>query len=122
MSANKSQIEKLLKAREVLASSHVSSVEVGFEYEMDNIRYYSVVTYKNGEAHRYQVRVQDWYENGEKQTVAGCNCKASAKDMVCRHILKVAQVDAQMCNRDMHLDTFQNYSAHRCYARKSAAV
>jgi hypothetical protein len=114
------QIEKLKKAVEVLTSNHVASVEVGFECEMDDIRFYTAVTYKNGEAHRYQVRVQDLFENGERQTWAKCNCHAGANNMVCRHVLKVAEVDADRCNRDLHLDTFVNYKAYKGYHCKNA--
>lgn len=121
MPTQTNQIEKLKKAVEVLESNHVASVEVGFECEMDDIRYYTAVTYKNGEAHRYQVRVQDWFENGEKQVWARCSCHAGANNMVCRHVLKVAESDATRQNRDLHLDTFANYKAHQCYAKRRAA-
>lgn len=115
------QIEKLKKVIEVLESNHVSSVDAHFEYEADGIRYYNVFTRKGFEVHRYRVRVQDCFESGEKQTWARCNCHAGSNDLTCRHILKVAQVDAEKFNRDMHLDTFANYRAHRCYERKAAA-
>ncbi len=117
MSVNKNQIDKLKKVMEAISSRHVSMVEVGFEDEMDNIRYYTAVTYKNGETHRYAVRVQDRFENGEKQTFAKCNCRAGAKDMVCRHILKVAKIDAEKFNRDLYIETIVNYRAHRNYRR-----
>lgn len=109
------QIEKLKKAVEVLESSHVNSVEVSYKGEENDIRFYNVKTTVRGKVHNYTVRVQDWFENGEKQTFAKCNCHASANDMKCRHILKVAQVDAEKCNRDMHLDLFGDYKAYKGY-------
>ena len=110
------QIEKLKKVLEAINSLHVSTVEVGFECEMDDIRYYTAVTYKSGEAHRYSVRVQDWTEeNGEKQTFGKCNCAAGAKNMVCRHLLKVAKIDSERFNRDLYVEEIAGYGAHRNY-------
>jgi hypothetical protein len=119
MSANNAQLEKLKKVREAINSHHVSTVEVGFEYEMDDIRYYTAVTYKNGEAHRYSVRVQDVFEAGEKQTFGKCSCAAGSKNMVCRHLLKVAKIDSEKFNRDLYVEGIANYNAHRNY--RSAA-
>lgn len=117
--SNATTIEKLKKVMEAINSHHVATVEAGYEYEMDNIRYYTAVTYKNGEAHRYRVRVQDRFEAGEKQTFASCNCRAGAKDMVCRHILKVAKIDAEKFNRELHLDTLANYQAYKPAMRRA---
>lgn len=114
-------IEKLQKSLEVLESNHVGTVEVGFEHSMDGIRFYSAVTYKNGEQHKYRVRVQDWFENGEKQVWAKCSCKASGQSLACRHILRVAEIDAETFNRDIYLDTFIGYKTYQCYAKRAVA-
>ncbi len=110
-------IERLKKAVEVLQSKHVSEVAVTYEYEQDNIRFYTAVTTRSGVNHIYTVRVQDWFEDGEKQVWAKCSCKASGQNLVCRHILKVAAMDTELCSRDLHLDTFCNYKAHLCFAK-----
>lgn len=114
---NEQFLERLQKAKEVLESSHVSRVEVGYEYSMGDTRYYSAITYKNGEAHRYTVRVQDWYEGGEKQVWAGCNCAAGSKNLTCRHILKVAQIDAEKFDRDLYLETVADYKAYKYFEK-----
>lgn len=116
------KIEQLKKVIAVLESSHIRSVEVGFEDEIDDIRYYTAITNKRGEAHRYTVRVHDWFENGEKQTWAKCSCAAGAKDMVCRHVLAVSPVDAKRFNRDLHLEVFDSYKAHTGRAARAESV
>ena len=117
-------IDKLKKVIEAMQSAHVQSVEAGFEYEMDNIRYYSAVTYKSGEAHRYRVRVQDWYDESanEMQRIIKCNCQAGSKDMVCRHAVKVAEIDTAMTGSALYLDDLAEYKAHKCFEKKSAAA
>ena len=112
-------IEKLQKTIEVLSSSHVSSVAVSYDYESDSIRYYTAITQRHGAAHRYTVRVQDWFEDGEKQVWAKCSCQAAAKNLACRHVLRVAEIDSNRFDRDLYLETFTNYKAHHCYAKKA---
>lgn len=114
--------EKLKRVIEAMQSNHVSSVEVGFECEMDNIRYYAAVTYKSGEAHRYTVRVQDWFNDAtnEMERIAKCNCRAGSKDMLCRHLVKVAEIDTERTNRTLYPNDLANYRAHKCFEKKLA--
>lgn len=115
-----STVEKLRKVVEAMQSGHVQSVEVGFECEMDNIRYYTAVTNKSGELHRYSVRVQDWFntDTGEMERYIKCNCAAGAKDMVCRHAMKVAEVDTNRTNRPLYLDDLAKYNGHKVFELK----
>lgn len=106
-----SKIEQLKKAIAVLESPHVSTVEISYEYEADSIRHYTAITHRRGEQHRYTVRVQDWFEAGEKQTWAKCTCAASGRAMVCRHVLAVSAIDAERFDRDMYLGVFSDYKA-----------
>jgi hypothetical protein len=120
----KTQIEKLKKVIEVLESNHVATVEASFEYEADNIRYYNVFTRKGFEVHRYRVRLQDWFnsDTNEMERRAKCSCKAGANDILCRHIIRAAQVDTETFGtHQLFVETIAGYRAHICYAKKAAA-
>ncbi|HXG86230.1 MAG TPA: SWIM zinc finger family protein [Pyrinomonadaceae bacterium] len=95
---------------EIFASRHVATVVIGFEYESGNVRYYSAITNDRGIPHRYRVRVEDSFETGTRVTVARCNCPAKS---TCRHILKVAEVDAARTNREIYPNAIAKYRAHR---------
>lgn len=106
-------IDNLKKAVEVLTSSHVSSVEVGFEYETDNARYYTAITRKGLEMHRYKVKVH--FIDGERYVK--CQCHAGAAGMMCRHIIKVAQVDSDTFGIALYTPTLDQYKAYTHYRR-----
>jgi hypothetical protein len=116
-----SVIENLKKAIEVLESPHIREVKVTYRGMFDDVRYYDAETH-NGQ-HKYQVKVQDWFcdESNEMQRWARCNCSAGAKDMACRHVLKVAEVDSEMLKKDLFLETFASYKAHAARPVRLAA-
>ncbi len=105
------------KVEEILASNHVAAVEVGFEESFGNVRVYSAVTRDSGMPHLYRVRVEDSFETGERVTTAKCNCPAGAKVMPCRHVIKVAEVDAEKVGREIFPDVIAGYQAHKNYRR-----
>jgi hypothetical protein len=115
-------VEKLRKVVEAMKSNHVSSVEVGFEYEADNIRWYTAITHKGAEQHKYTVRVQDWFNDAtnEMERIAKCNCAAGAKDVLCRHIVKVAEVDTERTGKPLFLDDLAKYNGHKVFSIKGA--
>lgn len=102
--------DALAKVVEIFASRHVSTVEVGFEYEAGNVRYYSAITNDRGIPHRYRVRIEDSFETGERVTVARCNCPAKS---TCRHIAAVAKEDAARINREIYPNEIAKYRAHK---------
>lgn len=103
-------IELRAKVAEILESNHVKSVEVGFEYEAGAVRYYSVITRHGNVLHKYRVTVRDDFENAERYATAKCNCAAK---FVCRHIQRVAEVDAGRNGRDLYPVELANYNAYR---------
>lgn len=116
-----STVQKLQKVIDAMNSRHVRAVEVSFEYEAQNIRYYSAITAKDGVQHKYTVRVQDWQENGETQRFAACNCRAGSKGMICRHIVRVAEIDTERTGRALYLDDLAEYKAWKQYEKPAAA-
>lgn len=102
---------KLENARKALASAHIEKVEVGFEYEADGVRYYSAITKDSGIPRKYRVKV---WEDSDGATLARCNCAAINE---CRHIGKVAKVDARKNERDVCFDSFGAYRAHESNKR-----
>lgn len=106
-------IETLKKAVEVMTSNHVAKVEIGFEYEADGVRYYTAVSRKGFELHRYTVHL--WEIDGERY--AKCNCRAGSQEMTCRHIIRAAEADSDANGIPMHLETVAAYKGHICFAK-----
>lgn len=107
--------QKITQLKKVIASPHVSSVEVGFEHEADGIRWYSAVSRKNGEAHRYTVR---FWEDSDGLRRGHCNCAGGAKDLTCRHLLKAAALDTEKFGQPLYEETVLNYRAHLAFEKK----
>lgn len=117
------QQEKIKELRrqveQVLSSSHVSSVKVAFEYEANGVRYYTAISTRNKvEQHRYTVK---FAEDADGDRYGHCNCAASAKDMLCRHILKAAALDTELYGKPIYAETVVRYRAHLQYERRKAA-
>lgn len=107
---------------EVMQSNHVQSVEVGFEYEADDVRWYTAITRKGGEQHKYTVRVQDWFndQTNEMERWCKCNCAAGSKGVVCRHVVRVAEVDTERTGKALFLDDLAGYNGHKVSSIKDA--
>ena len=105
---------------EILDSRHVRAVEVGFEdeYSKDDsiVRVYSAVTRDVGIPHLYRVIVEQYRDNGETIVTARCNCRAVR---VCRHIVRVAEVDSEREHRPINPLDLSTYKAHR-FTRQAA--
>jgi hypothetical protein len=109
--------EQLKKLNEVLNSRHVSSVECRFEYEADGARYYTAISRKGFERHRYLVKLG---EDSDGNRFGGCNCAAGSKDQTCRHILKAAELDTQLFGIPLHTETVEQYKAYLKYEQRAA--
>ena len=113
--------EKLEKANQALAqalkSDHVKSVMVGFEYEADGVRYYTAITRHAQALHKYTVRVWDEFEGGELQHIGKCNCYAGSKGLICRHVTRVAEVDALRMQREVYPVQLAQYKAYKHYQK-----
>lgn len=111
--------EKIAKAIEAIRSAHVQSVIAAYEYSADEFRFYTCITRYGDVQHKYKVTVQDWFnsETGEMETRAKCQCHAGSKEMLCRHILKVAELDAQMMGREVYPDEICSYKAYQHYQK-----
>lgn len=81
-----------LRAKITSIASRVASVEVAFEEEFDNLRFYTAITRDTNVPHIYTVRVEENFEDGRTQLVAFCPCAAKTK---CRHIRAVLTFDAE---------------------------
>jgi peroxiredoxin family protein len=101
------------KTLEIFNSRHVKAVEVSLEESFGNVRIYSAITRETGVPHRYTVRVEDSFENGETITEARCNCLGFAAKARCRHTAMVAQTDGRQAKREVYPFAFINYSAHK---------
>jgi len=117
-------IEQLKKVVAVLESRHVSQVEVSFTDESNGIRYYTAITHIGFEQHKYAVRMQDWFngETNEMERYFACDCRAGERKMLCRHALKVAQVEADNLGKPLYVPTVAAYNAHRCFEKKLAQI
>ena len=107
-------IEQLKKVIEILQSRHVSSVEVGFEYESDGTRYYTAISHKGAQQHRYRVRL---WEDSDSDRYGKCNCRASGKNLLCRHLVKAVELDSEMFNIPIYAETVIGYKAHKHYEK-----
>lgn len=100
------------KVAQILQSKHVASVEVAFEYSDGNRRYYTAITRETNIPHKYTVRVEDSFENGELVTTGRCNCLGFVKYAKCRHIQKVSDFDAKRMSREVYPLELANYRGH----------
>lgn len=71
------------------------------------------------EQHRYRVRATAKFNasTGEAELEIKCSCRANEFGSICRHILRVAEVEAEEFNRGLNLDVFSGYKAHERYQK-----
>lgn len=98
------------KVAQIQNSNHVKSVEIAFEYKDGERRFYTAITNDTGFQHKYRVMVTT---DSDGSTFAKCNCIANSRGLVCRHVQKVAALDAAQFNRTVHVERLAEYSAHR---------
>lgn len=101
-------LNKAELAKTILMSAHVNSVEASFEYEADGTRYYTAITSRGAEHHKYAVRL---WNDADGARFGHCVCSAGSKGQTCRHILKAAELDSEMFNIPMFTDTVVKYRA-----------
>lgn len=107
-------IKRLRKTIRVLESKHTRSVKVMFRGTDGDIRVYDAETIVRGVKHHYTVRVEDYFDDTANALTQNfrCNCSGAAYGLKCRHILKTAELDAEILNKDLNQEIFQNYHAH----------
>lgn len=117
-------IEQLKKVVAVLESRHVSTVEISFDDESNGIRFYTAITHIGFEQHKYSVKMQDWFngDTNETERYFSCSCRAGERKMLCRHALRVAQVEADNLGKPLYVPTIAEYRAHKCFEKKSAGA
>lgn len=110
----KSTIEQLKKAIGVLQSPHIKEVQVALEYEAGDVRYYTAITHKGFEQHRYTVRAWNGFDESRNEPILEmkCDCPAGKYGQKCRHALKVMEKEVESFNRPIVLSAFDSYSAH----------
>lgn len=105
--------EAKAKVAEILSSPYVSSVEVNLEESFANKRIYSAISRDKGIPHLYRIRVEDTFDGCQVITTAKCNCLGFSKHSICRHVERLAEVDAANCNREIYPFEIANYTAHK---------
>jgi hypothetical protein len=105
-----STVEKLRRAVEILQSAKVASVQVIFDYITDEgVRHYTVKTSNGLSIHTYRLWVS---ENSEGDRFLRCNCAAAANKMLCRHAIKVAEVDSNKYGIPLFYEGVAEYQSH----------
>lgn len=118
--ASAALIEAKAKVAEILKSERVSAVEVVLEEDLGDVRNYTAITRETSVPHRYTVRVEDSFELGEKITTGKCVCAGFQKYNRCKHVARVADIDAEKLGREIYPFELMKYRAHKTY-RKLAA-
>lgn len=106
---------KLQNVINAIESNHVQTVTAEFEYEADGFRYYTVITSKGIVQHRYNVRIWNEFngDTNEMERWGKCQCMAAAQSQMCRHLVKVAQVDSKRTGQPIHVENIANYRAYQ---------
>ncbi len=119
MSALTTKLQNVINAIE---SNHVQTVEVVYEYEMDEFRYYTAITRKGTTQHRYMVRVWNEFngDTNEMERFGKCQCMAAAQNLMCRHLIKAAEVDAKRTGQKIYAENIAKYRAYQHFGKKAA--
>lgn len=92
--AHKVSGDAIERAEEIIPGDAASAaaVNVGYEYSVAGVRYYTAITRDSGIPHCYTVRIWNAGVGGRR---AKCNCFAGIRSRKCRHVAAVERFDAR---------------------------